>query len=319
MKTMTTMTLTDIPGIRVGHVTDLDGATGCTVILCPEGTIGGGEVRGGAPGTRETALLRSENAVETVNAVVLSGGSAFGLAAADGVMRWLEEHDIGYDTRAGFKVPIVPAAILFDLALGTRGVRPTAESGYQACQNASDAPVARGNVGAGTGARIGAMLGNERATKGGLGSVSLDMGGGLRVAALMAVNSVGDVVEADGSLLAGVRDESGAFLGALKLMRRDEPPASGAENTVIGVVATNARLTRAQANRVAMMAHDGIARAVHPAHTLYDGDSLFVLATGELDAPPTSIGAFAAQAVAEAIRDGVRAATSLGPVRAWNA
>jgi L-aminopeptidase/D-esterase-like protein len=312
-------TLTAIPGIRVGQVTDLENATGCTVILCPHGTVGGVDQRGGAPGTRETDLLSPMHLVNEVNAIVLSGGSAFGLATADGVMRYLAEQGIGWPTRVG-PVPIVPAAILFDLTIGTT-MKPDSTMGYQACLNASAEPVAQGSVGAGTGCRVGGMMGDALATKGGLGSACLDLGDGLWVAALFAVNAVGDVLNADGSILGGLRDSAGGFADSMNLMRsmaRMTEAQPTRENTVIGVVATNARLTKEEVNKVAQMAHDGLARAVRPAHTLFDGDTIFALATGQIPANVNAIGAFAAEATAEAIRNGVRAATSLGGVRAVN-
>ncbi|MCC6615008.1 MAG: P1 family peptidase [Anaerolineae bacterium] len=312
-------TLTDVPGIRVGHQTDVRGVTGCTVVMCPPGTVGGVDQRGGAPGTRETDLLRPMHLVEQVDAIVLSGGSAFGLATADGVMRYLLEHEQGYRSRAGFIVPIVPAAILFDLAIGDGAVRPNATMGYAACESATDAPVAQGSVGAGTGCRIGAMRGNEYATKGGIGSASIELADGLVVAALVAVNAVGDVLSEDGSILAGLHDGT-QFVGMLNILRMmpggAPPPTAPTENTVIGVVAANARLTKEGVNKVAQMAHDGLARAIRPAHTMFDGDTLFALATGEKDADVTVIGAFAAEVVEQAIRNGVRAATSLGGVTA---
>lgn len=320
-------TLTAVPGIRVGHSTHLEGATGCTVILCEDGAVGGVDVRGGGPGTRETDLLQPHNSVEKVYGVVLSGGSAFGLASADGVMQYLEERGIGYKHISGFIVPIVPAAILFDLTVGQPGIRPDAAMGYAAAAAATTDPVAQGTVGAGTGARCGAFLGNEFATKGGLGSASIDLGDGLVVAALVAVNSVGDVIDETGRIIAGVRQppDGATFKGALNAMKEilqaqrvNQSADSSRDNTVIGVVATNARLTKAHTHKVAQMAHDGIARAVNPAHTMYDGDSIFALATGQIDANPSVIGAFAAEAMAQAIRNGIRAATSLGGIRAWN-
>ena len=212
-------TLTRVPGIRVGHVTDIRGATGCTVILCPPRTIGAVDVRGGAPGTRETDLLQPHNHVEEVTAVVLSGGSAFGLVTADGVMRWLDERQIGYKSGTGYIVPIVPTAILFDLAVGQAGMRPTADMGYQACENATFDPVAQGSVGAGTGARVGAMFGNVRASKGGIGSAAVKLDDGLIVSALIAVNAVGDVIDEYGQILAGLRTEDGTgFVGTLNAM-----------------------------------------------------------------------------------------------------
>jgi len=312
-------TLTDIPGILIGHQTHLEGATGCTVVICPPGTVGGVDQRGGAPGTRETDLLRPMHLVEYVNAVVLSGGSAYGLATADGVMHYLEEKGIGYDARAGFLVPIVPAAIVFDLALGTPGIRPDAAMGYAACVAASADPVAQGSVGAGTGCRIGATMGNEFATKGGLGSASVDLGDGLIVAALMVVNAVGDIVDEDGRIIAGLRQppDGNSFVGMLNVVknmaRMVKIPVS--ENTVIGVVATNARLNKEETNKVAQMAHDGLARAVRPSHTMFDGDTIFALSTGPIPANVNAIGAYAAEVVAQAIRNAVRAATSLGGVR----
>jgi len=315
-------TLTDVPGISVGHATNTDAVTGCTVILCPPNTVGGVDQRGGAPGTRETDLLHPMHLVNEVNAVLLSGGSAYGLAAADGVMRYLEERDIGYKVQipgAELVVPIVPSAILMDLGIGRSDVRPDSTMGYAACLAATTDPVAQGSVGAGTGCRIGAMMGNELATKGGIGSASVDLGDGLIVSALIAVNAVGDVVDEAGQIIAGLRQspDSNQFAGAMNLMRMMarivEIPSSG--NTVIGVVATNARLTKEETNKVAQMAHDGLAQAVRPSHTMFDGDTIFSLATGQIPANVNAIGAFAAEAVAMAIRNAVRAAHTLGGVR----
>jgi L-aminopeptidase/D-esterase-like protein len=317
-------TLTDVAGIRVGHVTHLAGATGCTVIICPDGTVGGVDQRGGAPGTRETDLLRPLHLVNTVNAVVLSGGSAYGLATADGVMRWLEEHNIGYKSGTGFLVPIVPAAILMDLGIGEVGIRPDAAMGYAACEAASEAEVAQGCVGAGTGCRIGAMLGNKFATKGGIGSASIELSDGLVVAALVAVNCVGDVVDERDDIIAGLRQppDGSTFTGMLNVMKTiahmETMPPRADSNTVIGVVATNAKLNKEQVNKVAQMAHDGLAQAVRPAHTIWDGDTLFALATGEKTANVTAIGSYAAEMVAQAIRNGTRAATTLAGVRSLN-
>jgi L-aminopeptidase/D-esterase-like protein len=311
-------TLTDVPGIRVGHDTDLEHATGCTVILCPPNTVGGVDVRGGAPGTRETDLLRPENLVEQINAIFLSGGSAYGLAVGDGVMQYLAERGEGYISSRGYLVPLVAGAILFDLAVGSADVRPDAASGYRAAQAASAAPVAQGSVGAGTGAICGAARGKAYATKGGLGSASIALPDGLVVAALVAVNAVGDVLAEDGTILAGVRADDGSFAGMLNVLKTLPPvlPAAPRESTVIGVVATNARLSKAHTNRVAAMAHDGIARAVNPAHTMYDGDAIFALATGEVPANVTLVGAFAAEAMSQAIRSAVRHATTIDGVRA---
>jgi L-aminopeptidase/D-esterase-like protein len=314
-------TLTAVPGIRVGQVTHIEGVTGCTVVLCPPGTVGGVDQRGGAPGTRETDLLRPMHLVERVDAIMLAGGSAYGLAAADGAMRYLEAQGVGYPV-GEMVVPIVPAAILMDLWLGKRGVRPDAAMGQRACEAASDSPVSQGSVGAGTGCVIGGMAaGKGASTKGGLGSASVFIDEELVVAALVAVNSVGDVLDEDGQILAGIRnpEDPNTFVGALNLLRmqaRNVQPTPPRENTVIGVVATNAALTKDQINKVAQMAQDGVARAINPAHTLFDGDTLFALATGAIPADVNVIGAFAAEAVARAIRNGVRAATTLDGVRA---
>ena len=306
--------LTDVQGIKVGHFTLSERPTGCTAILAQDGTTGGVDVRGGAPGTRETDLLSPQNTVQIVNAITLSGGSAYGLDAAQGVMRWLEEHNIGYKVGAGV-VPIVPAAILMDLGFGGDWkIRPTADCGYKAAAAASDGPVAEGNVGAGTGATVGKM-GQNRSMKGGLGSASITLPDGLVVAALVAVNAVGDVIDpATGNVVAGVRTDDGKGLADARtllrsgaLLRRAQPRSG--ENTTIGVVATNAKLTKVQAQKVAQMAHDGYARAISPVHTPGDGDTIFSLATGAWanDSPNlTIIGALAAEAMADAI---VRAVT----------
>ena len=313
-------TLTAVAGIKVGHFTDVDAITGCTVVRCPPKTVGAVDVRGGAPGTRETDLLQAHNLVEEVTAVALSGGSAFGLATADGVMRWHVERGLGYQSRSGAIVPIVPAAILFDLTIGEADVRPGPKAGYAACEAATTEPVAMGSVGAGTGARVAAIRGNARASKGGIGSAAIALPNGLLVAALMAVNAVGNVIDENGQVIAGLRSPDGlAFVSVLDTMfelmtEGSSVPAS--ENTVIGVVASNGILDKAQATKVAQMAQDGVARAVNPAHTMFDGDTIFALATGEVAADPTLVGAYSAEMVALAIRRAVRSATSLGGVRA---
>ncbi len=312
--TLRNNTLTAVPGFSVGHMTDLDAVTGCTVVICPPNTVGGVDVRGGAPGTREVELLRPMYQVNQVTAVMLAGGSAFGLAAADGAMRYLEEHGLGYSTQMGFTVPIVPAAIVFDLAIGRGTVRPDSAMGYAACSAATTASVEQGSVGVGTGCRVCAMLGNEFATKGGIGSAAVDLGNGLIVAALVAVNAVGEVVDEQGGILAGLRTEAGGYQPMLEVFRQLPPPPVTSA-TVIGVVATNARLNKEATNKVAQMAHDGLARAVRPAHTMYDGDTFFALASGEIPADVNVIGAYGAEVVAQAIRNGIRAAQSLGGVR----
>lgn len=313
-------TLTAIAGVKVGHHTLSRRPTGCTVVLVEAGAVAGVDVRGAAPGTRETALLAPENSVQRVHAVLLAGGSAFGLDAAAGVMRWLEEHDIGYPF-GGARVPIVPAAILFDLRVGDPTIRPSAECGYEAARSASSAPVQLGSVGAGAGATVGKLRGIERAMKGGVGSAAIRLPGGVIVAALAVVNAAGDVVDpATGQVVAGVRTEDGRKLAdARRLLRTGEmkrPPAG--EQTTLAVVVTNATLTKAQATKVAQVAHDGLARTVVPAHTPVDGDVVFALATGEIDAPPDLLvlGALAADAVAEAVLSAVRNAKGLPDIPA---
>ena len=306
--------LTAVAGLRVGHVTLAERPTGCTVVLVDgTGATGGVSQRGGAPGTRETDLLNPLNMVDRVNAIVLSGGSAYGLDAAQGTVRFLEERGVGWPVGANGVVPIVPSAILFDLGFGGNAkIRPTADCGYKAAQGATDASVREGNVGAGAGATVG-KLGGGGAMKAGIGSAARVMPNGLVVAALVAVNAVGDIVDPEtGRLVAGVRNPTGkGLLDARQLLRsgallRGQPPAAG-QNTTIAVVATNARLDKAQVTRMALMADDGLARAIVPAHSLGDGDTVFALATGRLTESinVTLIGALAADALAEAI---VRAA-----------
>jgi L-aminopeptidase/D-esterase-like protein len=312
--------LTDIEGIRVGHYTDLENITGCSVVLAPpDGAVAGVDVRGRAPATRETDLLRPAHLVERAHAVLLAGGSAFGLDAASGVMRFLEEHRIGFETGAA-RVPIVPAAALFDLSIGNARVRPDESSGYAACQVAAGGAVEEGSVGAGTGATVGHLLGPKFATKGGIGAASQKIGKGVVVAALVAVNALGDVVDPQtGAIVAGTRKPIiGGWLDTGNAIKGDLAQlALGFKNTTIGVVATNAQLTKEQANIVAMMAHDGIARAMRPSHSMFDGDALFVLATGRVkDGDVTAIGHTASEVVATAIVSGVRAATSLGGIPA---
>ena len=305
-------TITAVDRIKVGSITLAERPTGCTVILVDgDGAVGGVSQRGGSPGTRETDLLDPANMVDKVNAIVLAGGSAFGLDAATGTVRWLEEHGMGWDVRIA-KVPIVPSAILFDLSIGGNPkVRPTADCGYRAAAAATSAPVKEGTVGAGAGATVGKSAGGGRAMKAGLGSWEISLPNGLKIGAIVAVNAVGDIIDPDtGRVVAGVRNPDGTLADARKLLRAGGPrdaPRAGA-NTTIGVVATNAKLTKAQAHRVALMADDGLARAIFPSHTMGDGDTVFSLATGtwsgEVDL--TQVGALAADAMARAI---VRAAT----------
>jgi L-aminopeptidase/D-esterase-like protein len=311
--------LTEVHGIKVGSFTLSERPTGCTVILVDgEGVPGGVSQRGGAPGTSETDLLHPLNMVDKVNAVVLSGGSAYGLDARQGVVKFLEERNTGWRVSAGV-VPIVPSAILFDLAFGGKpNVRPTADCGYKAAQTATDGPVAEGNVGAGAGATVG-KLGRGRSMKGGLGSAAITLPSGLVVAAIVATNAVGDIVDpTTGQVIAGMRTEDGkAPADVRKLLRdgsllRERGPRAG-ENTTIGLVATNAKLTKAEISRVALMADDGFARAISPSHTVGDGDTVFALSTGRWDgqAGVTVIGALAAEAMAEAIVRAVSKAESL--------
>ncbi|MFY9528211.1 MAG: P1 family peptidase [Candidatus Acidiferrales bacterium] len=305
--------LTDVEGLKVGHFTEKRRPTGCTVVLCEKGAVAGVDVRGGAPGTRETDLLNPINMVQQVYAIVLSGGSAFGLDTASGVMRYLDERGIGF--RLGPQVvPIVPAAILFDLTVGDGKIRPTAESGYQACVAATSQKVAEGNVGAGAGATVGKLFGPQFAMKGGLGTASIRAGDtGLVVAALAAVNAAGDVYEpGTEKILAGARSLDGeGFANTMNKILSGYGallPAAPPSNSTIGVVATNAPLNKDEATKMAQMAHDGLARTINPVHTPFDGDTIFALATGTFKAKVSvgAVGAIAAVAMVQAI---VRAIT----------
>jgi L-aminopeptidase/D-esterase-like protein len=318
-------TITDVRGIEVGHAQDEEALTGCTVILCRKGAVAGVDVRGGAPGTRETDLLNPINLVEKVHAIVLAGGSAFGLDAASGVMRYLEENKIGFNTGVA-KVPIVPSAILYDLNLGRADVRPDSAMGYSAASAAVADVFAEGNVGAGTGASVGKIFGTTLAMKSGLGTASMDIGGGVIVGAIVAVNAWGDVIDpTTGEIVAGLRSgkvgplkvgKGIQFADTLAVMKT--PMGRGVlgfashGNTVIGVVATNAKLTKAQATKVAQMAQDGVARTIRPAHTMLDGDVIFALSAGNKKADVSIIGAFAAEVMAQAILRAVKMAKSAG-------
>ena len=323
--------IVDVPGLQVGHFTLSERLTGCSVVLAPEGAVGAVDVRGAAPGTRETDLLDPANLVDKVHAVLLSGGSAFGLDAATGVVRWLDENGIGFETGHG-RVPIVPAAVLFDLPVVRPGddpqARPGAEAGYAACQAASTAKPEAGNVGAGAGACVGKLFGLDRCMKGGIGNASVRVGPWV-VGALVACNAVGDVVDpASGRVLAGARTADGTGLldtqRALLAGERGKRPLPGT-NTTIGVVATNATLNKAQAKRLAMSAHDGLARSIRPAHTTLDGDTLFAMATGTEVSPPDLLllTVMAAEATALATLNAIRQAQSIettgGPVPAASA
>ena len=312
--------LTDVAGLAVGHATRSDRPTGCTVVLCPQGVVCGVDQRGGAPGTRETDLLKSENTVDRVHAVLLTGGSAFGLDAAGGVMRWLDEHGHGLAVgtadparpgQGSVRVPIVPAAVLFDLWVGDARIRPGADDGHAACEAASVAPPAQGRVGAGAGAMVGKLFGIERSMPGGIGTASIKVGA-FTVGALVAVNAIGDVLDADGRVMAGARGADGqGLVRASERLLAGEGPARlmAGMATTIGVVATDAQLTKAQANKLATLAHHGLSRAIDPI-TVNDGDTLFALATGSAgrSGDLSALGAMAAEAVARAIRNAVRAA-----------
>lgn len=301
--------ITDIPGIRVGHDTHLEAATGCTVILCDTPAVGGVDVRGGSPATRETDLLHPMNRVQEVHAIVLSGGSAFGLDSAGGVMRYLEEQGKGFDTGVA-RVPIVPAAAIFDLGLGSALIRPDAEAGYRASQRASSEAVEQGNVGAGTGATVGKMAGPAFMMKGGLGSASATLDGTLLVGALVVVNALGDVIDPQTQqIIAGARNPHNQFLFANQF-----------NNTTIAVIATNAALRKTEINKIAQIAHNGLAQTLRPAHTMFDGDTIFALALGTHQAPEnennaaivtSTIGALATTVLARAIVKAVRHASTL--------
>ena len=312
--------LTDVGGLRVGHATDAAGLTGCTVILCDAPMTGGVDARGSATGTREIELLRPTHLIRQVHGVLLSGGSAFGLDAAGGVVQYLEEHDRGYDIVIA-RVPIVPAAILMDLGLGDPAARPSAEMGYQACANADAGGFERGNVGAGTGATVGKILGMSCAMKAGLGTACVEMHGGIKVGAIVAVNALGDVRDpSTGKIVAGTRNPDGSgFLDTEKAFTGDlSATILSFSNTVIGLVATNARLDKEETNKVAQMAGNGIARCITPAHTSFDGDIVFALsnAESELVAPVSAVGSTAARAMSLAILDAVASAKGVGGIPA---
>ncbi len=307
--------ITDVLGLTVGHFTDTRRPTGCTVIITPDGSVAGVDVRGAAPGTRETDLLHPSNLIDRVHAIILAGGSAWGLDAASGVMRWLEENQIGLPVGFGL-VPIVPAAVLFDLPVGDARIRPDARAGYAACVAASRQPPLEGNFGAGAGALVGKLFGLRRAMKGGIGSASIKVDG-ITVGAIIACNALGDIINpATGQVLAGARTTDGTNLidSRAALLAGETPKAVMAgTNTTIGVVATDAVLTKAQAHRLALVAHDGLARSINPVHTLSDGDTLFALGTGKAgrSADMMLLSTLAAEVTAMAVVRGVMAANSI--------
>jgi L-aminopeptidase/D-esterase-like protein len=308
--------ITDVEALKVGHFTDPRRPTGCTVLLFEKGATAGVDVRGGSPGTRETDLLNPLDTVQQIYGIALSGGSAFGLDSASGVMRYLDEHHIGF-TVGDVVVPIVPAAILYDLEIGDSKIRPTADSGYKACQAATTGRVAEGNVGAGAGATVGKMFGMKQAMKSGLGSASIRVGNtGIVVGAIVAVNALGDVIDPKtGKIIAGARKPDGSgFMDSMASIRQGyNVRAEAARNTTIGVVATNVALDKAQANKVAQMAHDGLARTINPVHSPRDGDTIFAVATGSIQTPANygSIGALAADVMAQAVLRAVMSARGI--------
>ena len=307
---MKEINITDIKGIKVGHAQNLEGATGCTVILCEKGAWAGVDVRGGGPASRETELLKPVNMVEQIHAVMLSGGSAYGLDAGSGAMEYLEENNIGFDVGVSV-VPIVCGASLFDLVVGDPKCRPDKAMGYEACKGASSGPVAEGNVGAGTGATVGKFQGVSHMMKSGLGTYAVQIGE-LQVGAIVAVNALGDVVDVDtGKRIAGLLNEDQTALSNTEeamyaQYAEDKNVFSG--NTTIGCIVTNGKLTKTQANKIASIAHNGFARAIRPVHTMADGDTIFVMATGEVEAMPDAIGALAADVMARAINRAARTA-----------
>ena len=307
--------ITRVAGIEVGHFTDTRRPTGCTVVMAREGAVAGVDVRGAAPGTRETDLLHPSNLVDKVHAIMLAGGSAWGLEAATGAVRWLEERGVGLDVAVG-RLPIVPAAVLFDLLVGDMRIRPDAAAGYAACAAASGADPAEGNVGAGTGAVVGKVFGIQHAMKGGVGTASVTVDG-VTVGALIACNALGDVIDPDtAQVMAGARTDDGRALRDTRralLCGQPPQPLLAGTNTTIGVVATDAILTKAQAHRLAIAAHDGLARSINPVHTMSDGDTLFSLGTGRAG---KSLGmmvlaTMAAEATARATVRAVQAARSV--------
>ena len=309
---------TEIEGIKVGHMQDEEAATGCSVVICENGAYGGVDVRGGSPATRETDLLDPVNMVQQIHAVVLSGGSAFGLDSCSGVMKYLEENDIGFDVQVA-KVPIVCGACLFDLVIGNPKVRPDLEMGYKAAESANKADCPNGNVGAGCGATVGKYLGPEFAMKGGLGTYALQVGD-LQVGAIVAVNCMGDVVdpEENNEIIAGMRKDN-KFMNIEKVMMEnyDDKTNLFSGNTTIGVVVTNGKFNKSEMNKIASMAHNGYARTMRPAHSIYDGDTIFTMSTGEVEADISTVGMMAANVMAKAVVNAVKEAKGLHGMKAY--
>ena len=327
---MTNNSITDVRGIEVGHAENKTALTGCTVVICEGGAVAGVSQRGGAPGTRETDLLHPSRSVQKIHAVLLSGGSAFGLDAAGGVMQYLEERKVGFQVGSTV-VPIVPSAILYDLDYGDHAIRPDKEMGYKACMNATISHPSEGNVGAGTGASVGKILGNKQSMKSGIGSASLEIGNGIVIGAIIAVNAFGDIIE-NGQIIAGTRTikkgpisigSENFFADTREVMQsfagRQILSFASRQNTVIGVVATNAELSKEEANYLADIASNGIAHVVRPAFTMFDGDTIFSLSTGKVKADVNLVAAYAPDVVAAAILCGVKAAEPAAGLPAYTA
>ena len=300
----------DVPGVLVGHATHTEGLTGCTVVIFEDSAVVGVDVRGSSPGTRETDRLGPIGAVRPTHGLLLTGGSAFGLAAADGVVRLLEERGVGLDVGVA-KIPLVSGAVIFDLMPGSAEVRPDAQMGYEAAASATSRDFEQGSIGAGTGATVGKVLGMERAMKGGLGSASVGLDGGLVVGALAVVNAFGDVRDEAGNILVGPRLDDGTLGDTLELLPEAAARMRWETNTTLGIVATNAALSKPQVNKVAQMAHDGLARAIYPVHSTVDGDAVFAASAGEVSAPPDVVGAWGAHVMQQAILNAIRAAKGI--------
>lgn len=308
----------DVKGIKVGQVDDKEGLTGCTVIICEDGGVCGVDVRGSAPGTRETDLLDPINMVQKVHAIVLSGGSAFGLESTCGVSRYLEEKGIGFDVGVA-KVPIVTGAVLFDLGVGDPKCRPNIEMGYKACQIANNIELKQGNYGAGCGATVGKIRGSEFCTKGGIGSYSIKLDNGLVVSAIIAVNAFGDVYE-NGQVIAGVlNDDKNDFLNTYDLMKKGVNKGGfNIDNTTIGAVVTNAKLSKAECKKISQMAHNGFAKSIFPIHTPHDGDTIFTLATGEVETDITLLGSIASEVVEKSVISAIKNASKTNDILSYN-
>jgi len=326
---MNTLSITDVKGLSVGHAHDKKALTGCSVVMCKNGAVAGVSQRGGAPGTRETDLLRPMRAVQKVHAIMLAGGSAYGLDAAGGVMQYLEENDIGYRVGPNI-VPIVPSAILYDLDIGDSAIRPNKEMGYQACLRANESPPLSGNVGAGTGATVGKILGMSQAMKSGIGSAAIEIGNGIIIGAIIAVNAFGDIIENE-KIIAGARTikkgplkigSDPLFANTREVMQsfagRQILSFASRQNTVIGVVGTNAEITKEEANYLADVASNGLSHVIRPAFTMFDGDTIFTMATGQVKADINLVAAYAQDVVAEAILNAVKSANSVGDLPAFS-